>query len=204
LELSWRRAAGDQPESLSVWSDLVQRWSEPHRRYHSLGHLAAVLGIVDAYAGLATDPDAVRLAAWYHDAIYDPTRLDNEERSAQLAESELAGLGLSAELVSEVARLVRLTATHAPAADDHDGALLCDADLAILAAPAEAYVGYVNAVRAEYAQLSDELFRTGRSQVLRSLLDRPAIFTTVELRELFEEAARRNVTAELQLLSKAP
>ena len=63
-------------------AELLDRWQEPHRHYHTIDHLAAVLSIVDAQADEADDPQAVRLAAWFHDAVYDPRRTDNEELSA--------------------------------------------------------------------------------------------------------------------------
>ncbi|MFB9838486.1 HD domain-containing protein, partial [Actinoallomurus acaciae] len=125
------------PETLGA--DLLRRYAEPHRRYHTTEHLADVLDHVDELAGEAADADAVRLAAWFHDAVYDPTRGDNEERSAVLAERMLADTDLPAATVAEVARLVRLTATHDPAEGDRDGAVLCDADLAVLAAPPDRY-----------------------------------------------------------------
>lgn len=174
----------------------MNRWSEPHRRYHGLAHLVAVLSLVDG----PTSSDAVRLAAWYHDAVYDPTRSDNEEVSAELAETTLPPVGVDPATVTEVSRLVLVTKTHQYDAADVAAALLCDADLSVLAAPPTAYVGYVNAVRAEYAQVPDEAFRVGRAAVLRSLLDRPRLFGV--LRDL-EEPARRNLTAELALLATA-
>ena len=82
-----------------------------------------------------TDPDAVRLAAWYHDVAYDPERADNEQVSAARARAGLRGLVPDAR-VDEVERLVLLTAGHDPAPDDANGAVLCDADLAVLAGPA--------------------------------------------------------------------
>ena len=109
--------------------ELIERWAEPHRRYHDLAHLTAVLDNVHDLAGHAPDLDAVRLAAWYHDAVYAGAP-DDEENSARLAEADLTALGLSPALVSETARLVRLTASHDPAFGDHNGETLCDADLA--------------------------------------------------------------------------
>ncbi|GIH94028.1 metal-dependent phosphohydrolase [Planobispora siamensis] len=190
----WRELAGPEADHLGL--DLIARYGEPHRRYHTTAHLTAVLDHVDALAGHAGNPDLVRLAAWFHDAVYDPRRSDNEERSARLAERALPELGLDPEAVATVARLVRLTVTHDPEPGDADGAVLSDADLAILASPPEVYAAYAAAVREEYAFVPDEAFRTGRAAVLRSLLDLPAIFRVAGL----EEAARRNLHAELDRL----
>ena len=158
---------------------------------------------VDLLAAEADRPDAVRLAAWFHDAVYDPTAADNEERSAQLAETTLTRLRLAPDLVDEVARLVRLTATHDVADDDRDGAVLCDADLAVLASDDLRYSAYVEGVRREYAHVDDDAFAAGRAAVLRRLLDRPALFRTAHGRSAWEQRARANVTAELARL-RAP
>ena len=79
---SWAELAGDSPTSRTEWAAIVGAWSEPHRRYHGLAHLAAVLGLVRELGAAASDPDAVALAAWYHDVAYDPERDDNEQVSA--------------------------------------------------------------------------------------------------------------------------
>jgi predicted metal-dependent HD superfamily phosphohydrolase len=189
------------PEPLGA--ALLRRYAEPHRRYHTTRHLAEVLDRVDEIAGEARDTEAVRLAAWFHDAVYDPGRDDNEERSAVLAERTLTEAGRPAETVAEVARLVRLTATHEAAEDDRDGAVLCDADLAILAAGPERYAEYAAAVREEYADVPEQVFRAGRARILRSLLGLPSLFRTAYARERWEAAARRNVETELMLLGRA-
>ena len=174
---AWAQLAGDSPTSRTEWAAVVGAWSEPHRRYHDLAHLAAVLGLVDQLAASATDPAAVRLAAWYHDVAYDPRRSDNEEVSAARAGIGLLGL-VDDATVAEVARLVLLTAGHDPEADDANGAVLCDADLAVLASPPPAYAAYASAVRAEYGHLSDAEFTAGRIAVLEHLLALPALFRT--------------------------
>jgi predicted metal-dependent HD superfamily phosphohydrolase len=164
----------------AVAAELVARWSEPHRHYHDLTHLRAVLDHVDA------EPVAA-LAAWGHDAIYDPRSPANEERSAQLMASLLARCGIPS---GEVMRLIRLTAGHRVDPGDRLGALLAEADLEILAAPWPRYQSYVDGVRAEYAHVPEELWRVGRAAVLEGLL--PGL----------GEAARANVERELAALRR--
>jgi predicted metal-dependent HD superfamily phosphohydrolase len=195
---AWARLAGDTPTSRTEWAAVVAAWSEPHRRYHDLAHLAAVLGLVGELGG-AEDPDAVRLAAWYHDIAYEPERSDNEEVSAARARAGLRGLVPDAR-VDEVERLVLLTAGHAPAPDDANGAVLCDADLAVLAGPPHAYAAYASAVREEYGHLSDVDFTAGRIAVLEHLLALPTLYRTPEAARLWSEPAAANMTAELTLL----
>ncbi|GLH97421.1 HD domain-containing protein [Phytohabitans aurantiacus] len=172
---------------------LLDRWREPHRRYHTLAHLATMLSIVESAAA------PVRLAVWYHDAVYDPHALGdaNERASAALASAELAALGLPAPLVAEVHRLVLLTATHAAEPGDGNGALLCDADLAILASPPADYDAYAAAVREEYAHVPEDAFRAGRAAVLSHLLALPTLY---RLHPEWEEPARANLARELAVL----
>jgi predicted metal-dependent HD superfamily phosphohydrolase len=177
--------------------NLIERWSEPQRKYHTLDHLTAVLDRVEVLEEHAADPDLVRLATWFHDAVYLPDRSENEERSARLAERALTEAGVPQEKVAEVARLVRLTITHDPADDDSNGQVLCDADLAVLASPPDAYAAYAAAVREEYGFVPDEAFREGRAAVLRQLLDLPRLFRTPYGEREWEGRARENLRAEL-------
>lgn len=186
---------GGSPD-LAFGQALLARYAEPHRHYHTVVHLTAVLSTVDTLAPEAGAPDLARLAGWYHDAIYDPSRGDNEERSARLAEHELAAMRLRGRYVERVAELVRFTADHNPPAGDAEAAVLCDADLAVLAAPAPAYDGYVAAVRREYPGLDDAGWRAGRTDVLRRLAALPRLFRTRPARA-WEPAARANLSREL-------
>ncbi|TNY38424.1 HD domain-containing protein [Thermomonospora catenispora] len=194
----WIALAGE--DARDIGAHLIACYRRPHRRHHTAAHLTAVLDLIDELAGYADDPDLVRLAAWFHDAVYDPRRGDNEERSAVKAERMLAGIGLPPRAVAEVARLVRLTVAHDPGPDDRNGRVLCDADLAVVGADPKTYAAYAAAVREEYAFVPEERFRAGRAEVLRSLLDRPELFHTPVARARFEAPARRNLRAELALL----
>jgi predicted metal-dependent HD superfamily phosphohydrolase len=196
---AWSALAGDSPTSQTEWAAVVAAWSEPHRRYHDLAHLAVVLGLVGELAGAADDDAAVRLAAWYHDVVYDPRRDDNEAASASRARAGLRGL-IPEDRVEEVARLIMLTAAHDPAPEDRNGAVLCDADLAVLAGPPDVYARYASAVREEYAHLSDEAFTAGRIAVLERLLELPALYRLPAVADEWTPRARANLRAELALL----
>ncbi|MFI6256262.1 metal-dependent phosphohydrolase [Micromonospora zamorensis] len=205
----WRIAArgagaGSGLTSTGAGEQLLARWREPHRHYHTVAHLTAVLDVVDEHADLAGWPDVVRLAAWFHDAVYDPRAVGdaNERDSAALAESVLAGLGVPAPTAAEVRRLVLLTAGHTVAPADPDGALLCDADLAVLAAPPADYDRYAAAIRREYAHVPEPAFRAGRAAVLTGLLALPALFRLPPLAARWEEPARDNVRRELAALNE--
>jgi predicted metal-dependent HD superfamily phosphohydrolase len=184
------------PDEPALRDELLEAYADPGRGYHDTRHLTEVLDRLDelAAAGTSFDRLPVGLAAWFHDGVYDGHPGD-EERSASWAETALAGR--EPELVAEVARLVRLTETHRPAADDPNGCALSDADLAILAAPAPRYAEYVADVRREYAHVSDDDFRAGRAAVLIDLLAKPRLFQTAHALERWEPAARANVEAEV-------
>jgi predicted metal-dependent HD superfamily phosphohydrolase len=179
---------------------LLAAYSDPSRGYHDLRHLTEVCARLDELSGggVSFAREAVLLAAWFHDGVYDGEP-GAEERSARWAEESLPGLVSPAD-VAEVGRLVRLTETHRPADDDANGCALSDADLAILAAPAGRYGEYAADVRREYAHVPDDAFRAGRAAILRDLLGKPHLFHTAYAREHWEAPARANVERELAAL----
>ncbi|MFG3254511.1 hypothetical protein [Streptomyces sp. NPDC048172] len=200
------RGGATSPDPTPYGQELLGRWSEPQRRYHDRSHLLAVLNRVDELAPhVSGDPgfdlDAVLFAAWFHDAVYRPDRSENEERSAHLAERALPEAGVADALTAETARLVRLTVTHDPSPGDTNGAVLCDADLAVLAGSPEEYARYASDVREEYAFVPDPVFREGRAEVLRQLLAPERLFRTRYGRDNWEHTARRNLSTELELLT---
>jgi len=194
-------AGGDPAAAGAVRRDLAARWAEPHRAYHTAAHLAHVLAVVGelrAAGEPVDDPAAVVLAAWYHDAVYDPRAADNEARSADLARRDLAVLGVDAERAAQVAGLVLTTRDHR--ATGPDAAVLVDADLAILAVAPDDYAAYVAAVRAEYGFVPEPAWRAGRAAVLAGFLARPRLYTTATQHARADAAARANLTAELAAL----
>ena len=180
---------------LGLRDRLLAAYDDPARSYHDRRHLVEVLGHVDDLAHDAPFREAVLLAAWFHDAVYDG-RADDEERSARLAEESLP----PGELADEVARLVRLTRTHRPAPDDLAGAVLCDADLAVLASDESRYADYVQAVRREHAHVEEPDFTRGRLAVLEDLLAKPTLFGSTAAQQRWELRARANLEGEVSRL----
>jgi predicted metal-dependent HD superfamily phosphohydrolase len=199
---SWTDALGTRPAVRAAGEDLLARYAEPHRRYHDRRHLAEVLAALSRLTAGQAVPVEVVCAAWLHDAVHDG-RDDDEERSAVLATRVLTDLGVAPQVVDEVARLVRLTLTHDPAPEDVSGALLSDADLAVLGADPVRYARYAADVRQEYAHVDDDAFRAGRTAVLRSLLDRPRLYVTQKGHRTWDSAARRNLRDEIKALASA-
>jgi predicted metal-dependent HD superfamily phosphohydrolase len=187
-------------------ADLEARYREPHRAYHTLEHVQQVLDTVDeliAAGEPVADPLAVRLAAWFHDAVYEPLGGGNERASADLAIRALRAGGVDPVRRAAAAALVLDTADHVPRSAD--ARVLVDADLAILAAPPEAYERYTLAVRREYAALPEDRWLAGRSAVLSRLDARRPLYATATMRERAEARAHRNLAAERhRLLGGAP
>ena len=199
LVAGWRAFVGNTPDADHAMDDMVRRYTELHRRYHGVDHLVQVVRRVNELFQIESDhPQGVDagpivLAAWFHDAVYDPQADDNERRSADLAGTVLRILGLPAHTIVAVDRLVMATRDHRPASLDE--AILLDADLAVLGAAPDVYATYVRHVRAEYAHISDDDWRVGRSSVLRHLLSAP-IFATATAAEANDQAVQ-NLSAEL-------
>src|SRR6478752_4731474 len=187
----------------ALFLDLMDRWGEEHRKYHGRTHLLAVLEALDRLSAPAQPPRTVMLAAWFHDAVYRGIAGEDEEESARLAEERLERAGLPADEVDEVARLVRMTADHRPDPDDGPAALLSDADLSVLAGGPAAYARYLAAVREDFAHIGDADFVAGRAAVVRQLLELDPLFHTARGRELWQDAARRNLQSELDYSGSA-
>jgi predicted metal-dependent HD superfamily phosphohydrolase len=178
---------------------ILAAYSEGHRRYHALAHLLYVLRRLDVLCsllGLEHLPLEVVFAAFYHDAVYDPKREDNEERSGLWAEADLRRMGATEEFVAEVGRLVRTTAGHA--ATDEGAALLHDADLGAWGESAAVHEAAAGGIREEYDFVPEEIFRRRRAEILESFLGQ-AIFLVPGQRER-EARALRNLKGEIRSL----
>lgn len=204
LDLAWQRHVSPDRRLLD---GLLSRHREQHRRYHTAAHVAWVLRHVEELA--ASEPvehlREVVAAALYHDAVYEPTHPANERASARLARRDLSELGWPADAVDRVGAMIEATAhgeeANASGGASGDTAILLDADLAVLGTDPAVYSTYVEQVRSEYRHVDDADWRVGRSQLLRGLLDRDAIFTTPTGRERWESRARANLAAELAALT---
>jgi predicted metal-dependent HD superfamily phosphohydrolase len=203
LTTAWQRYISDDQRLLD---GLLGRHREKHRRYHTAVHVRWVIRHAEAIAAEAPADhlDEVVAAAFYHDAVYEPTHPANERASARLARRDLTGSGWDVDRVERVGAMIEATAhmttaPDAPAANDTP--ILLDADLAVLGAEPAAYSTYVAGVRGEYRHLDDGEWAHGRADVLRSFLDRDTIFTTAPAVRWWEERARANLSAELATLS---
>ena len=201
LRAAWSRCIADSHDARVLFDSLIGRHREAHRHYHGVRHVTWVVRHVEELAAAEPvgDVEAVVVAAFFHDAVYDPQAPDNEVASARLADRELGTLGWDDERRQRVAAMIEATAHHATP-DDGDTMVLVDADLAVLGSEPASYQAYVAGVRSEYSHVSAEDWCIGRTQVLRSFLDRPVLFATPTGRAWWETRARANLTAEVASL----
>ena len=211
---AWRRslqdvgATADQARLEAYGERMIERWSAPERIHHNLRRLIAVLARVDELAPETHDPNVVRLAAWYHGAVFNAAAQHayarrggvDEPASAELARTELTELGVPVEVVDRIAALILGIARHAAPKDDIDAQALCDADLGGLAAEPQRYAAYRKEVRAEYAHIPREDYVRARLAIVTKLLDRTHLFQS-PMAQIWEDAARENLTAELDRLT---
>ncbi|MHA7279996.1 DUF4031 domain-containing protein [Arthrobacter sp. MDT2-2] len=197
------RWASTLPGDPDLGGQLLDRWGEPHRRYHTPVHLLGVLEALDRLFEPADEPQrmAVLLSAWFHDAVYEGAAGKDEETSAALAVERLTGR-VDGAVVREVERLVLLTAGHDPRPEDRAGQLLCDADLSVLGGSPEDYARYAAAVRAEYSYIPDDAFIAGRRSVLQRLLALNPLYRTGRGQALWADRAGTNMALELASLAR--
>lgn len=185
--------------SIETFRNLKAAYAETHRYYHTSVHIDDCLAQFDAALSLARDPAAIETAIWFHDAVYDPKMLDNERKSAAWAERFLTESGADPARVDTVRNLIMATSHHEQPRQP-DACLLVDIDLAILGSPSEKYKAFETAVRKEYQWVPNIIYRTKRSALLASFLDRDHIYANEFFRVRFEETARVNISAALKTL----
>ena len=199
LELRWHRTWADlglaEPGPV-VLERLLARYRERHRAYHTVQHLEECFALLDELRDLARDAAMVELALWYHDAVYQPRRADNEQASADLARADLDAAGAPGSLTDPITAMI-LATTHQAAPPPGDTEILIDIDLAILGAEPPRFAEYERQIRKEYSWVPEFLFRKKRSEVLEGFLARPQIYRTAILHTRLEERARRNLTTAI-------
>ena len=174
------------------------------RGYHAWSHPQALLKLFDTLRNRLHDPLAVECAIVFHDAIYDPTRTDNERQSADLAARLLREV-VPPQTRSRAIRLIEATERHlVPEGlndkDADDCRIFLDLDLSILGAGDEAFDAYEAGVRHEYQHVPVDAFRLGRAAILERFLARDRLYITEWGHEMFEAQARVNLARSLDAL----
>jgi predicted metal-dependent HD superfamily phosphohydrolase/predicted acetyltransferase len=194
----WRRVAPNG-DLLPAYQELVSLYSQPHRHYHNLSHIAECLAEFDSVKSLAHQPDAVELALWFHDAVYETRSQENEEKSAELARRRIADAGGTADLCNSVATLILSTKAHDSSLHP-DAPLLVDVDLSILGQAADRFWTYEAQIRREYEWVPETIFCEKRAEILDRFLARPRIYSTEPLFAKYEQQARRNLQESIRKL----
>ena len=193
--------------SQALWQNVANHYSEPVRAYHNLTHLQQLFEHFEQIKCNLRQPSVVALALFYHDVIYDPTKLDNELQSAKYAIAQLQDC-LTVEHCERIYKLIMMTATHQlddkdKYTLDSDAAFLLDMDLSILGTDWASYERYAQAVRQEYAHVAIDDYRCGRINVLKELLAHDRLYLTEDYYQRFEHVARQNIEREIELLQES-
>jgi predicted metal-dependent HD superfamily phosphohydrolase len=182
-----------------LFTEVMRRYAEPHRSYHTTRHLDECFATLDEARQHADRLYEIELALWFHDAVYDVRASDNEERSASWAQAAMSAAGLDTTVDVRVRDLI-LATRHEVSPPAGDAALLVDVDLAILGSPAERFDEYERQVRQEYSWVPGFLFKRKRREILEGFLRRPALYNTEQFRSRYEAAARANLTRSIHQL----
>jgi predicted metal-dependent HD superfamily phosphohydrolase len=188
----WRALAEEGADALG--EALIRAWGEPQRRYHNQSHLIWLLDEADRRAALVRDTKFVGYAIWFHDAVYQPGRSDNETLSADWARTSLVA---QPDLAARVAHVIEMTKNHVAGEAEGDAEFFLDLDIAILGAPRATYCAYAAGIRDEYPHVTDAAFAAGRGAFLANQLEGARTLRT----DLYEtqrgDAARANMRWEL-------
>ena len=190
--------AGMEPQRGTI-EGILDLYDEPDRHYHNIDHIGTMLVVFKSSRPKCTMPSEVTLAIIFHDAIYNPQARDNEEKSAELAVETLATFGVPKVSLDLIEESILSTKHHTPTAHPAS-TLIIDTDLSILGSIDEEYDKYSRAIRAEYSFVSNEDYRVGRTNVLKSFVNRDSIYLLPWFRERFEKQAQKNIELEIAML----
>lgn len=194
----WTRLGLASPDE-ALYGQLLVCYAQPHRRYHTRQHLDECFVHLAQVRQWAERPDEIEIALWFHDAVYDTSRHDNEEKSADWARTAVLSEGIAADVADRIHALVMATRHHAQPIG-HDTALLIDIDLGILGAAPDRFAEYEAQVRQEYAWVPAWVYRRERRKVLQGFLNRPCIYVTPHFQAVYEAQARDNLRHSLAAL----
>ncbi len=175
-----------------LFQALLKSYSEPHRAYHTLSHIKDCLNELDRSRYSTDNENEIKVAIWFHDAIYKPTATDNEEKSAQWAEKALVEAGVPHSAVRQISDLIMAT-KHPCNPKSPDAKLLVDIDLSVLGRPSDVFNDYEEKIRVEYKRIPWFIYRKKRACLLKSFLNQDQIYLTKEFRDRYEAQARKNL-----------
>jgi len=192
FERLWQRcvASPPSPDGAAVYAELRRLHGASFRRYHTLDHIGDCLRRLDKVALLLNDADAVELALWFHDSVYEMDCGTNEQRSAELFE-KLAG-GANPAFRKRVRGLIMAT-RHLGGERNHDRRFIVDIDLAGFGAPWNEVMRNGALLREESPAKTDDQYHRGQLWFLQRLQRRRYFFATAYFRDRYEGKARDNL-----------
>lgn len=206
LEEKWKQlTAFSKKEEVKnkLWNEIVECYTERYRFYHTLNHLADLFSLFERFMPQINQPAIIGFSIFYHDIVHDTFRKDNEEKSAAKAREHLQQLNINRSLLQNTEQYILATKGHIIPKNfllENDVSFFLDFNSSILGNKWEDYFMYSYNIRKEYNQFPDAVFRDGRRYALEQIANKPFLFFTPELQELFEETARQNINRELSLL----
>lgn len=202
LQLRWQETCQKLAikENQALFETLCTRHGESHRHYHTLQHIEECFYYFDMVKDQAVMPEAIEMAIWFHDVVYDVKGVNNEQHSAEFATAALTELGVASEVVNEVERLILIT-DHLTIPVDIDAQIMADIDLAILGADPERFAEFDQQVRLEFSWAPRFWFRHRRKAILKHFFDQPIIYQTEVLRDLLERQARENLAKTIKSIA---
>ena len=189
----------DEQTTKQLWEDIATQYEGKGRHYHTLDHLQSLLSELTAVKDLITKWDAILFALYYHDAVYNVLKSDNEEKSAVLAVKRMRTLNIPDPIINATEKHILATQKHLPG-EDPDTDYFTDADLSILGTDWDTYQTYARNVRKEYSIYPALVYNPGRRKVLESFLTKERIFKTPYFHEKFEASAKQNLEKEIDSL----
>ncbi|WP_109829836.1 HD domain-containing protein [Reichenbachiella versicolor] len=200
LQSRWDKLTCDLPDvKTDFYNQIIELYSNSKRHYHNLNHITALLRLVQQYRYLLKSPQTIEFAVWYHDVIYNVSKSNNEESSAEMARNHLTQLGVEESVISECQEIIIATKSHRlpKGLDSFDAKFFLDIDLSILAADQEGYLTYTKQIRKEYGLYPDFLYNRGRKKLLLEFLNVDRIYQTNLFFENWEIQARDNIEMEI-------
>ncbi|KAF2518632.1 hypothetical protein E0W68_07700 [Flavobacterium salilacus subsp. salilacus] len=182
-----------------LWIEIETNYSARGRHYHTIQHLENMYNELNECHDEIADRDTILFSLFYHDIIYDTSKKDNEEKSADVAVNRLNQIEYPENKIALCRKQILATKSHT-LSNNNDTNLFTDADLSILGSSWQNYEQYYKQIRKEYSIYPDFLYKPGRKKVLQHFLDMESIFKTELFRNKYENTARHNLYKELQLL----
>lgn len=184
-----------------LWLEIEIAYSGKKRHYHTLSHLENLLNQLSVYKEQISDWDAMLFAVFYHDAVYNALKKDNEEKSAELAEKRMLAIPVPGNVIEKCKQLILATKFHEESSD-FDINVFTDADLSVLGMDWNSYLNYCQQVRKEYSIFPDLIYNPGRKKALNHFLEMERIFKTDAFYEKYELNAKKNLTREISEILK--